>query len=73
MAGRSWVGRTGAARRRLAPKTRPGRTTTRATRGACLLIRPDSGCEAARQEQESRQCRGKRAKPVDPGADISPA
>lgn len=63
MAGRSWVGKPGwCGQEGFSPTTRPGWTTTRAPRGACPLIRPDSGCEADNHEQERRRRRGEPGK-----------
>ena len=63
MAGRSWVGKPGwCGQEGFSPTTRPGWTTTRGTRGACPLIRPDSGCEADNHKQKRRRRRGEPGK-----------
>jgi hypothetical protein len=61
-------GRGGAARRREAPRTRPGWTTTRGTRGACPLTGRQAGAGRTKGKRKSRRPGGERG----PGPRRSP-
>lgn len=69
MAGRSWVGKPGwCGPQALAPRTRPGWTTTRGTRGACPLTGRQAGAGRTKGKRKSRRPGGERG----PGPRRSP-